>query len=80
MQSRQQCYELHLKGNNETQIAAALQVSQPTVSRDLTELNRAAQKYLYTLARNGMAPRYKEALDTVALVKLEGFRLYDEWR
>jgi hypothetical protein len=26
-----------------------------------------------------MAPRYK-ALDTVALVKREGFRLYDEWR
>jgi hypothetical protein len=57
-----------------------LQVSQPTVSRDLTELNRVAQKYLYTLAKNGMAPRYREALDTVALVKREGFRLYDEWR
>jgi len=80
LQRRQQCYELHLKGNYETQIAAALQVSQPTVSRNLTELNRAAQKYLYTLARNGMAPRYKEALDTVALVKREVFRLYDEWR
>ncbi|MGE5662248.1 MAG: hypothetical protein ACM3X1_08375 [Ignavibacteriales bacterium] len=57
-----------------------MQVSQPTVSLDLTELNHAAQKSLYTLAKNGMAPRYKEALDTVALVKREGFRLYDEWR
>jgi hypothetical protein len=27
-----------------------------------------------------MAPHYREALDTVALVKREGFRLYDEWR
>jgi hypothetical protein len=57
-----------------------LQVSQPTVSLDLTELNRVAQKYLYTLAKNGMAPRYREALDTVALVKREEFRLYDKWR
>jgi hypothetical protein len=43
--------ELHIKGNTETQIAATLQVSQPTVSRDLTELNREAQKHLYSIAK-----------------------------
>ena len=59
---RNKVQDLLVKGNNEYDIAEALKVSQPTISRDIEYLRTRAQEYLKTHIQNKLPQEYQRCL------------------
>ena len=77
LRRREQVYQLHLEGKNQTQISELTQIPQPTISRDLQALQKEAVSYVYSLARGKIASKFKEATDSLSSIKRRCYNLID---
>ena len=59
---RNKVQDLWVKGHNEYDMADALKVSQPTISRDIEYLRRRAQEYLKSHIQNKLPEEYQRCL------------------
>jgi hypothetical protein len=75
---REKIYELHLQGNNQTQIAETVQVSQASVSRSLQALQKDAIDYINNLAKGRIIVEYKEILDSLIYIKKRTHMMIDK--
>lgn len=62
---------------NETEIAQALNTSQPTISTDIKALKEMSTRFVYDLAKSDLAFYYKQKLDSLDEVKREAWKLYN---
>lgn len=60
----------------ERQIAAQLNVSQPTVNRDVQALKEMSQQFVYDLAKSDLAYYYKQSIDGLDEVKKQAWIIY----
>ena len=61
----------------ETEIAEKLKVDQSTVSRDIKELKKMSQQFVYDLAKSDLAYCYKQCLDGIEEVKRRGWDIFN---
>jgi hypothetical protein len=76
---RKLVYDFLLKGEtNEIFIASQLGVSQPTISRDIRELDREALTWISSsLPKDALPVKFKRALDCIEKIKNTNFNLID---
>ncbi len=74
---RKQVASLLSRSVTETEIARQLGVGQATISRDVKELKRTCQQFVYDLAKSDLAYEYKKSLDGIEEAKKEGWRIFN---
>jgi IS30 family transposase len=75
-QRRKDIASLLAQSLNETQIAAQLNVSQPTIHRDIEALKEMSQQFVYDLAKSDLAYYYKQSIDGLDEVKKHAWTIY----
>jgi transcriptional antiterminator len=73
---RRQVASLLAQSLTERQIAAQLNVSQPTIHRDIDALKEMSQQFVYDLAKSDLAYYYKQSLDGLDEVKKQAWTIY----
>ena len=73
---RRQVASLLAQSLTERQIAAQLNVSQPTVNRDVQTLKEMSQQFVYDLAKSDLAYYYKQSIDGLDEVKKQAWAIY----
>jgi IS30 family transposase len=73
---RKQVASLLAKSMTERQIAAQLNVSQPTINRDVQALKEMSQQFVYDLAKSDLAYYYKQSIDGLDAVKEQAWSIY----
>jgi transcriptional antiterminator len=74
---RRRVASLLAQSMSETEIAQRLKVDQSTVSRDIKELKKMSQQFVYDLARSDLAYCYKQCLDGIEEVKRRGWDIFN---
>jgi hypothetical protein len=74
---RKQVASLLSRSVTETEIARQLGVGQATISRDVKELKRTCQQFVYDLAKSDLAYEYKKSLDGIEEAKKEVWRIFN---
>jgi IS30 family transposase len=75
-QRRKDVASLLAQSLNETQIAAQLNVSQPTINRDVQALKEASQQFVYNLARSDLSYYYKQCIDGLDEARKQAWVIY----
>jgi len=75
-QRRKEVASLLAQSLTERQIAAQLNISQPTVNRDIQVLKQMSQQFVYDLARSDLSYYYKQSLDGIQEVMKEAWIIY----
>jgi IS30 family transposase len=75
-QRRKEVASLVAQSLTESQIAAQLGVSQPTIHRDIEALKEASQQFVHDLARSDLAHYFKQSIDELEEVKKESWIIY----
>jgi hypothetical protein len=75
-QRRKEVASLIAQSMTETQIAAHLHVSQPTIHRDIDTLREMSQQFVYDLAKSDLSYFYKQSLDGIQEAMKEGWIIY----
>jgi IS30 family transposase len=73
---RRQVASLLAQSMTERQIASQLNVSQPTIHRDIDALKEMSQQFVYDLAKSDLSYFYKESLDGLDEVKKHAWTIY----
>jgi hypothetical protein len=73
---RRQVASLLARSLTETKIASQLNVSQPTVHRDIEALKQMSQQFCFDLARSDLAYHWKLSIDGLDAVREEAWNLY----
>jgi len=60
----------------ETQIANQLNVSQPTIHRDIEALKEMSQQFVYNLAKSDLSYYYKQSIDGLDEVRKQAWLIY----
>jgi transcriptional antiterminator len=60
----------------ETEIAQKLEVDQSTISRDVQELKKLSQQFVYDLAKSDLAYYYKHCIDGMEEVKRKAWEMF----
>jgi transcriptional antiterminator len=74
---RRRVASLLAQSMTETEIANELKVDQSTISRDIKELKRMSQQFVYDLAKSDLAYCYKQCLDGIEEVKRRGWEIFN---
>ena len=74
---RRRVTSLLAQSMTETEIAEKLKVDQSTVSRDIKELKKMSQQFVYDLAKSDLAYCYKQCLDGIEEVKRRGWDIFN---
>lgn len=74
---RRQVASLLAQSMTERQIASQLNVSQPTIHRDIQVLKGMSQQFVYDLAKSDLAYYYKETIDGLDEVKKQAWTIYN---
>ena len=74
---RRRVASLLAQSMTETEIAQRLKVDQSTVSRDIKELKKQSQQFVYDLAKSDLAYCYKQCLDGIEEVKRRGWDIFN---
>jgi len=61
----------------ETEIAKRLKVDQSTISRDIKELKKMSQQFVYDLAHSDLAYYYKQCIDGVEEAKRKAWIIFN---
>lgn len=73
---RRQVASLLAQSLTERQISAQLDVSQPTINRDVQALKEMSQRFVYDLAKSNLAYYYKQSIDGLDEVKKQAWTIY----
>jgi DNA-binding transcriptional ArsR family regulator len=73
---RRQVASMLARSMTETEIAQALNVSQPTISNDIKALKEKSQQFIYDLAKSDISYYYKLKLDSLDEAKREAWNIY----
>lgn len=73
---RRQVASLLAQSMTERQIAAQLNVSQPTINRDVQALKEMSQQFVYDLARSDLAYYYKQCIDGLDEARKQAWVIY----
>jgi DNA-binding transcriptional ArsR family regulator len=74
---RRRIASLLAQSKTETEIAKKLRVDQSTISRDVKELKKMSQQFVYDLAKSDLAYCYKQCLDGIEEVKRKGWDIFN---
>jgi len=74
---RRRVASLLAQSMTETEIAKRLKVDQSTISRDIKELKKLSQQFVYDLAKSDLAYCYKQCLDGIEEVKRKGWDIFN---
>jgi hypothetical protein len=75
-QRRKEVASLLAQSLTERQIAAQLNISQPTINRDIQVLKQMSQQFVYDLARSDLSYYYKQSLDGIQEAMKEAWIIY----
>src|SRR5918911_3747037 len=75
---RQQVASLLARSKTQTEIAQILNVSQPTIHRDIEALREQSVQFVYDLCKADIAYEYKKKLNSLDEVKREAWDLYNK--
>lgn len=73
---RRQVASLVAKSMTERQIAAQLNISQPTVHRDIDALKEMSEEFVSNLARSDLAYHWMTSIDGLDAVRQEAWTIY----
>ena len=74
---RKRVASLLVQSLTETEIAKELKVDQSTIIRDIKELKKMSQQFVYDLAKADLTYCYKQCLDGIEEVKRKGWDIFN---